>query len=285
MLFVLILSHRAASYGAIMAALPYMQLYIADYLADTMHLSAEEHGAYLLLMFNYWQTGKPIPKNRLAKIARLTNERWADVEPSLQEFFCDNGEEWVHLRIEEDLASVREKLTKKSAAGKASVQARRSRKEADVQTKQERNLTGVQTDVEVVFEHEVNTKATNKDTDKDLKTDPPLNPPRGNRGVKKFDPLDITLPNWISVSLWREWVEFRQALRKPIRTEQGANGAIRELEKFRQQGFSPEQVIRHSIANEYQGLFAPKGVRPETLLRQVNTVSLPDSAIPPGFRG
>ncbi|HAZ7213094.1 TPA: DUF1376 domain-containing protein [Escherichia coli] len=285
MLFVLILSHRAASYGAIMAALPYMQLYIADYLADTMHLSAEEHGAYLLLMFNYWQTGKPIPKNRLAKIARLTNERWADVEPSLQEFFCDNGEEWVHLRIEEDLASVREKLTKKSAAGKASVQARRSRKEADVQIKQERNLTGVQTDVEVVFEHDVNTKATNKDTDKDLKTDPPLNPPRGNRGVKKFDPLDITLPNWISVSLWREWVEFRQALRKPIRTEQGANGAIRELEKFRQQGFSPEQVIRHSIANEYQGLFAPKGVRPETLLRQVNTVSLPDSAIPPGFRG
>ncbi|EEG9363822.1 DUF1376 domain-containing protein [Escherichia coli] len=285
MLFVLILSHRAASYGAIMAALPYMQLYIADYLADTMHLSAEEHGAYLLLMFNYWQTGKPIPKNRLAKIARLTNERWADVEPSLQEFFCDNGEEWVHLRIEEDLASVREKLTKKSAAGKASAQARRSRKEADVQTKQERNLTGVQTDVEVVFEHDVNTKATNKDTDKDLKTDPPLNPPRGNRGVKKFDPLDIALPNWISVSLWREWVEFRQALRKPIRTEQGANGAIRELEKFRQQGFSPEQVIRHSIANEYQGLFAPKGVRPETLLRQVNTVSLPDSAIPPGFRG
>ncbi|ELH7832367.1 YdaU family protein, partial [Escherichia coli] len=281
MLFVLILSHRAASYGAIMAALPYMQLYIADYLADTMHLSAEEHGAYLLLMFNYWQTGKPIPKNRLAKIARLTNERWADVEPSLQEFFCDNGEEWVHLRIEEDLASVREKLTKKSAAGKASVQARRSRKEADVQKKQERNLTGVQTDVEVVFEHDVNTKATNKDTDKDLKTDPPLNPPRGNRGVKKFDPLDIALPNWISVSLWREWVEFRQALRKPIRTEQGANGAIRELEKFRQQGFSPEQVIRHSIANEYQGLFAPKGVRPETLLRQVNTVSLPDSAIPP----
>ncbi|EHS0474762.1 YdaU family protein [Escherichia coli] len=285
MLFVLILSHRAASYGAIMAALPYMQLYIADYLADTMHLSAEEHGAYLLLMFNYWQTGKPIPKNRLAKIARLTNERWADVEPSLQEFFCDNGEEWVHLRIAEDLASVREKLTKKSAAGKASVQARRSRKEADVQTKQERNLTGVQTDVEVVFEHDVNTKATNKDTDKDLKTDPPLNPPRGNRGVKKFDPLDIALPNWISVSLWCEWVEFRQALRKPIRTEQGANGAIRELEKFRQQGFSPEQVIRHSIANEYQGLFAPKGVRPETLLRQVNTVSLPDSAIPPGFRG
>ncbi|EJR4819546.1 hypothetical protein NV145_003258 [Escherichia coli] len=102
---------------------------------------------------------------------------------------------------------------------------------------------------------------------------------------KKFDPLSVALPDWLPETLWHEWVQFRQALRKQIRTEQGANGAIRELEKFRQQGFTPEQVIRHSIANEYQGLFAPKGVRPETLLRQVNTVSLPDSAIPPGFRG
>lgn len=102
---------------------------------------------------------------------------------------------------------------------------------------------------------------------------------------KKFDPLSVDLPDWLPETLWHEWVRFRQALRKPIRTEQGANGAIRELEKFRQQGFTPEQVIRHSIANEYQGLFAPKGVRPETLLRQINTVSFPDSAIPPGFRG
>ncbi|EGZ4373502.1 DUF1376 domain-containing protein [Salmonella enterica subsp. enterica serovar Lexington] len=73
-----------------MATLPYMQLYIADYLADTMHLSAEEHGAYLLLMFNYWQTGRAIPKNRLAKIARISSERWGAVEESLREFFIDN---------------------------------------------------------------------------------------------------------------------------------------------------------------------------------------------------
>ncbi|EON0662491.1 hypothetical protein ACNC2C_002375 [Escherichia coli] len=124
-----------------------------------------------------------------------------------------------------------------------------------------------------------------EEEEEDLNTDLPLNPPRQKRASKKFEPEAIELPDWLPETLWHEWVRFRQALRKPIRTEQGANGAIRELEKFRQQGFTPEQVIRHSIANEYQGLFAPKGVRPETLLRQVNTVSLPDSAIPPGFRG
>ncbi|HCM1919149.1 TPA: DUF1376 domain-containing protein [Salmonella enterica subsp. salamae serovar 28:r:e,n,z15] len=78
-----------------MAALPYMQLYITDYLADTMHLSAEEHGAYLLLMFNYWQTGKPIPKNRLAKIARVSRERWMEMEPDLSDFFDDDGNCWT----------------------------------------------------------------------------------------------------------------------------------------------------------------------------------------------
>lgn len=124
-----------------------------------------------------------------------------------------------------------------------------------------------------------------EEKEEDINTYLPLNPPRQKRASKKFEPEAIELPDWLPETLWHEWVQFRQALRKPIRTEQGANGAIRELEKFRQQGFSPEQVIRHSIANEYQGLFAPKGVRPETLLRQVNTVSLPDSAIPPGFRG
>ena len=77
-----------------MSALPYM------------HLSTEEHGTYLLLMFNYWQTGKPIPKRRFAKIARLTDEQWSEVEPSLREFFGDNGEEWVHLRIERDLKNI-----------------------------------------------------------------------------------------------------------------------------------------------------------------------------------
>ena len=89
-----------------MAALPYMQLYIADYLADTMHLSTEEHGAYLLLMFNYWQTGRAIPKNRLPKIARVSDERWKELEPVIKEFFEEDNDNWVHLRIERDIETV-----------------------------------------------------------------------------------------------------------------------------------------------------------------------------------
>lgn len=165
-----------------MAALPYMQLYIADYLADTMHLSTEEHGAYLLLMFNYWQTGRAIPKNRLAKIARVSSERWGAVEESLREFFTDNGTEWVHKRIEDDLALVRETLAKRSAAGKASVQSRRNRKETQSASESNTCSTGVGS----VFEHDVNKQATNKDTEPDKDTD--LKDQNLLRGAEKISP-------------------------------------------------------------------------------------------------
>lgn len=148
-----------------MAALPYMQLYIADYLADTMHLSTEEHGAYLLLMFNYWQTGRPIPKNRLSKIARLSNDRWDAVEPSLKEFFNDTGTEWVQKRIERDLEAVKNSISQKSAAGKASAQARKAKKGANTQQNSNERSTGVY----APFEQNSNVNSTNKDTDTDLK--------------------------------------------------------------------------------------------------------------------
>lgn len=146
-----------------MAALPYMQLYIADYLADTMHLSTEEHGAYLLLMFNYWQTGRAIPKSRLGKIARLSNDRWISVEGSLAEFFNDNGTEWIHERIERDLEGVRSSLEQKSAAGRASALARKAKK----RTTSQRALNGRSTGVEFPLQREGNENPTNKDPDKD----------------------------------------------------------------------------------------------------------------------
>lgn len=147
-----------------MAALPYIQLYVADYLADTMHLTTEEHGAYLLLIFNYWQTGKPIPKSRLARIARLSNERWTVVEVSLNEFFNDNGNEWAHTRIDRDLEAVYATQNQRSAAGKASAEARKKKKP----TKPQRETNDRSTPDEIPF----NENPSNIDTDIDTDTEP-----------------------------------------------------------------------------------------------------------------
>jgi hypothetical protein len=88
--------------------------------------------------------------------------------------------------------------------------------------------------------------------------DPPLNPPNGKRDKNTFDPLGAELPEWLPAELWREWVEYRKQLKKPIKTQQGVSGALKKLADFREQGHSPESVIREAMANEWQGLFEPK---------------------------
>ena len=102
-----------------MTSLPYMQLYTSDYLADTAHLTTEEHGAYLLLIMNYWQRGKPLDNTdgRLAHVARLSADRWAAVEGVLGQFFKVDGVIWTHARIERDLDKIRDKSSKLAANG------------------------------------------------------------------------------------------------------------------------------------------------------------------------
>lgn len=109
-----------------MTSLPYMQLYVSDYLADTAHLTAQQHGAYMLLLMNYWQRGKALDNSneRLSHVARLTPDEWAEAKPTLEEFFIVEGNLWTHARVEDDLLKIREKSAKASFAGKRSVVAR-----------------------------------------------------------------------------------------------------------------------------------------------------------------
>jgi uncharacterized protein YdaU (DUF1376 family) len=103
-----------------------MQLYVSDYLADTAHLTAQQHGAYMLLLMNYWQRGKALDNSneRLSHVARLSPEEWAEAKPTLEEFFIIEDNVWTHARVEDDLAKIREKSLKASFAGRRSVVAR-----------------------------------------------------------------------------------------------------------------------------------------------------------------
>src|ERR1700743_165736 len=107
-----------------MAALPYMPLYVADYLTDAAHLSTLEHGAYLLLIMTYWQRGEPLPADdkKLARICRVGAREWARLKPVISEFFQVDCTSWSHSRIDRELASVRDKSLKKRKAGLARAQ-------------------------------------------------------------------------------------------------------------------------------------------------------------------
>jgi uncharacterized protein YdaU (DUF1376 family) len=112
-----------------MAALPYIQLYVADYLSDAAHLTTIQHGAYLLLIFNYWQRGQFLnnANGRLAVVARMSNEEWQEHVPVLSEFFRIEGDEWHHERIDADLEAIAQKSEQARAAGIASGNNRRAK--------------------------------------------------------------------------------------------------------------------------------------------------------------
>ena len=101
----------------------WMPLYIGDYLRKTMRLTAEQHGAYLLLIMDYWQNG-PAPDNDtvLSQIARLTPDAWSNARSILAQYFDVRDGHWFHNRLEEELAEASRR--KGSAKAKAAAAAR-----------------------------------------------------------------------------------------------------------------------------------------------------------------
>jgi uncharacterized protein YdaU (DUF1376 family) len=83
-----------------------MPLYIGDYLADTMHLTCEQSGAYLHLIMHYWRSGS-LPDNdvALAQIARLSGKAWKAHKPIIAAFF---GAGWTHKRIDAERVKTNE---------------------------------------------------------------------------------------------------------------------------------------------------------------------------------
>lgn len=94
----------------------WMPFYVADYLADTGHLTVAEHGAYLLLIMHYWQRGSlPKEDDRLSSIARAMPEQWLSMKPTIAAFF---DADWRHERIEAEIEKSRIAHEKRKLAGK-----------------------------------------------------------------------------------------------------------------------------------------------------------------------
>jgi uncharacterized protein YdaU (DUF1376 family) len=99
-----------------MSARPWMPLFVADYLADTGHLSTVEHGAYLLLIMHYWANGGlPTDDQQLRNIAKLSSHNWKKIRGTLQKLF---DADWRHKRIDAELKRTEEISEKRSKAAK-----------------------------------------------------------------------------------------------------------------------------------------------------------------------
>jgi len=103
----------------------FMPLYIGDYLAGTSRLTTELHGAYLLLIMDYWMNG-PLPDDDslLSSIVKMTPDAWSIARAKLEYYFSVSDGLWNHKRIEEELASATEKKLKARDKAKKAANAR-----------------------------------------------------------------------------------------------------------------------------------------------------------------
>ena len=114
----------------------WMPLYVGDYMADTMHLTTTEHGAYLLLIMHYWRAG-PLPRDDkiLQGIARVSRQAWSQgIGETIKAFFYLKEGHWHHKRIDEEIERCQGVINQRKAAGRASAQARWRQREGNARS-------------------------------------------------------------------------------------------------------------------------------------------------------
>ena len=71
----------------------WMPLHIGDYLSHTMHLSTEEHGAYLLLRMAHHHRGElPLDNSQLRRLARCSSSHWVRISATVLSLFVERDD-------------------------------------------------------------------------------------------------------------------------------------------------------------------------------------------------
>jgi uncharacterized protein YdaU (DUF1376 family) len=109
---------RGGKNGAAFVKYQWMPLFWGDLFANTLHLSAEEFGSYMLLIGHAWEHQAKIPVKDLQRIARASNFRWHKIQPRLAQFFNTmiDANNWIHDRVLMELTIAGEISNKRKGA-------------------------------------------------------------------------------------------------------------------------------------------------------------------------
>lgn len=104
----------------------WMPLYVSDYMADTMHLSTELHGAYCLLLMAAWKSEGRLPNDpeQLQAITRMSAQKWRASERILSNFFVVCPECWTQNRVLKELEKAQKNTEKRAISGKKGAESR-----------------------------------------------------------------------------------------------------------------------------------------------------------------
>jgi len=97
----------------------FISIYINDYIADTMDLLQEEHGAYILLMFHYWKK-ESLTSNidKLMVISKTPESRRQMLIDLIDTYFETRGDHLYNKRLEEELVKAKSRRESARENGK-----------------------------------------------------------------------------------------------------------------------------------------------------------------------
>jgi len=93
-----------------MSKFPSLPLFTDAFIADTGHLTAQETGAYLMLLMMAWRLGDdcslPDDDQKLAKWARVDGRTWNRIKPTVMSFWNYDAGFWTQKRLQKERTQV-----------------------------------------------------------------------------------------------------------------------------------------------------------------------------------
>lgn len=204
----------------------WMPLYVADYLSATSRLTTEQHGAYLLLLMDYWKNGAPPNDDAvLAQITKLPPDAWSKARTMLQGFFQVTAEHWLHNRVESEMQKANHNKQTNSKRGKAGADARWGKKNAS-------SIVG----------------ALPKQYSADSTSPSPSSSPSSLKNNKNT----VAPPFGVTDSVWQDWLTLRKTKKAAV-TQTAIDGIEREAKKA---GISLQVALETCCARGWSGFKA-----------------------------
>lgn len=215
----------------------WMPLYVGDYLRDTTRFSTEQHGAYMLLIFDYWMSGAPPDDDTtLAQIVKLPLARWKAIAAPVKAKFRIVDGVLRHKRIDEELASAIKAVEAASEKGRAGATARWHRHSTG-------NATGIPP---------ANAAGnTTSNGEGNASSPSPSSKGRGNTKRVAAPPL----PEWLPLEVWQAWARHRGRKLTP----EAATLQIGKLDSLRNLGHDVAKLVQLAIESGWATFYPPKG--------------------------
>lgn len=214
----------------------YYPFYVGDYLRDTAVLTLVEHGAYHLLLHQYYVSNGNLTSDRqqLYRICRAFNqEEQRAIDTICDRYFTENGNNLLKNRkADEVLAKRNAFIAQQSEKGKRSAEKRWG------------TVTNVITTVKPMLQPDCNLPSPSPSPSPIPKKQQPTKQP-------------LLLPEWVDRELWLDFLEHRKKLRKPM-TRRAEEILLKKLTWLKDKGHNPKHLLMTSIERGWLSVFEPK---------------------------